>query len=73
MSAMVLFFLVLSVIPVAWFVTRQFDDTTPILITWVVAGVIIFAGILGYFFRTVDQATNEGGLKIYKDISDGKF
>ena len=41
-----LFILVVVVLGVAYFVSRQFGDTRPVLITWIIAGLIIAAGLV---------------------------
>ena len=75
MSLTAVFFLVLTVVPVAWWVGRRFDDTGPVLITWVVAGAIIAGGLISFVFGTVERGTGgEGGWgQRYREIGEGKL
>lgn len=75
MSLTVLFFTILFVIPAAWFLSRQFHDTTRFFATWIGAALIIIVCLIMFVMRTADQATGgEGGWgQKYKEIGEGKF
>lgn len=75
MTLMALFFLVIVVVPLAWGVSRLFDETVPVVATWVVAGVIVFAGVLAFIFHTFDDATGgeDGWGQMYRDIGEGEY
>jgi hypothetical protein len=74
MTLMALFFLVIVVIPLAWWVSRLFHETALILTTWIVAAVIIFGGVVAFIFHTFDDAAGgeAGWGQIYRDIGEGE-
>ena len=75
MSQTVVFFVVLFVIPFAYFFSRQFDKPVPFFATWIVAALIIICCLIAFVFKTVDNATGgeDGWGKTYKDIGEGNF
>lgn len=75
MSLMAVFFLVIVVVPVAWLVSRLFTDTGPILITWIVAGVIIVGGLIAFVINTFEEGMGgEGGWgEMYREVGEGEF
>lgn len=75
MSLTVVFFVILFVLPAAYFIARRFETPGPFFATWIVAALIVIGCLLGFVFRTVDQATGgeNGWGKTYKDIGEGKF
>jgi hypothetical protein len=75
MSLTVVFFVVLIVLPIAYFVSRQFEKPVPFFATWAVAALIVICCLIAFVLRTVDTATGgeTGWGKTYKDIGEGKF
>ena len=75
MSIAVLFFIILFVVPAAWFLSRQFEDAPRFFGVWIVAALIIIGCLIAFIFKTADNATGgEGGWgQKYKEIGEGKF